>query len=324
MRTILVPAAALALLLVPPTVSAGTFDAPAPAVPDSSAPDPAVPEGCTITGTAGDDVLEGTGAADVICGLTGDDQIFGKAGADTLKGGGGNDTIDGGNGNDRIYGNDGDDSMLGSAGADALYGGGGSDYANGGDGKDNLYGNYDDDNLKGGGEDDTFFGGLGSDWCRQNRGTGKRTSCEWPNPLLTCPVANGTVYDNFGADRGDHKHQGNDIDAKKGEPVLATFRGKTENARASGAGLYVKLTRADGSFTYGMHLSKFAKERRVGVGDVIGFVGSSGNAGTDDHLHFEWHPDGGDAIDPFPYLSKVCKDARAPLTDAAPDFDLTY
>lgn len=226
---------------------------------------------CTITGTPEAEVLEGTDKADVICGMGGADTITGGGGPDIIFGGGGDDVINAGAGSDTVRGNLGNDSLLGRQGDDYLY------------------------------------GGSGEDMCRQNQGVGKEKSCEWPNPLLTCPVATGTVYNDFGDSRGDHTHEGNDITAKKGEPVLATFRGKTENLRASGAGLYVKLTASDGSFTYGMHLSKFKKEGRVRTGDVIGFVGSSGNAGNINHLHFEWHPDGGSAVDPYPYLSRVCK-----------------
>ena len=244
---------------------------------------------CTITGTEKDNTLTGTGKADVICGLGGDDTISGAAGNDVIRGGPGNDVIDGGNGDDKLYGGSGDDSLRGGEGSDILTGGEG---------------------------DDLLSGGLGSDTCHQNPGTGNQTSCEWPSPILVCPVAHGTVYNDFGDDRGDHLHQGNDILAKRGEPVLATFPGDTTNARASGAGMYVKLTSADGSFTYGMHLSKSSKEGHYGTGDTIGYVGSTGNAGSTNHLHFEWHPGGRAAVDPFPYLSKVCPDTvKAPAAD---------
>lgn len=203
-----------------------------------------------------------------------------------------------------------DDDVLKSTDAGQVVCGlGGDDILWGYDGNDTLKGGPGDDALHGGAGDDDLYGGLGSDTCRQSDGTGKKSSCEWPNPLLTCPVAKGeTVYDDFGDDRGDHKHEGNDITAKKGAKVLATFKGKTSNETADGAGKYVVLTRADGAFTYGMHLNAYAKEGRVKVGDVIGYVGSSGNAGSVNHLHFEWHPNGGAAIDPFPYLSKLCHD----------------
>ena len=72
----------------------------------------------------------------------------------------------------------------------------------------------------------------------------------------------GTVYDDFGAPRAGHTHEGNDITAKKGAKVFATFPGTVENHNASGAGRYVQLTGRDG-FTYGMHLDEFARERKV-------------------------------------------------------------
>ena len=65
---------------------------------------PVLPPGCTIAGTAGNDVLLGTAGADVICGLGGSDTIKGLAGNDTLKGAGGNDTLIGGTGADILLG----------------------------------------------------------------------------------------------------------------------------------------------------------------------------------------------------------------------------
>lgn len=206
-------------------------------------------------------------------------------------------TITGTAGDDKLKGTDGSDIICGLGGSDTIEGLGGSDTIDGGGG---------DDTINGGRGNDTISGGLGSDTCDQGGGTGSISDCEWPNPLLICPVAHGIVYDDFGDPRGGHTHQADDITAKRGEPVLATFPGVTTNARAPGAGMYVTLTRADGSFTYGMHLSKFAKEGRYKTGDVIGYVGSTGNAGNTNHLHFEWHPGGGQAVDPFPYLSEVC------------------
>jgi murein DD-endopeptidase MepM/ murein hydrolase activator NlpD len=64
----------------------------------------------------------------------------------------------------------------------------------------------------------------------------------------------------------------------------------------------------DGDAFFYAHLSSFAADavdgRRVRAGTVLGFVGNTGNAElTPPHLHFEIHPDGGSAIDPFAVLS---------------------
>lgn len=74
--------------------------------------------GCTITGTAGDDVLVGTSGDDVICALGGNDVVDGGAGNDIVHGDGGNDLLFGGAGNDRLDGGAGFDLISGGAGRD--------------------------------------------------------------------------------------------------------------------------------------------------------------------------------------------------------------
>jgi Ca2+-binding RTX toxin-like protein len=83
--------------------------------------------GCTIIGTAGDDVLQGTPGRDVICGLGGNDTIRGGEGDDRLLGGAGDDRIYGGPGNDIIFGQAGNDLLVGGPGSDRIDGGGGND-----------------------------------------------------------------------------------------------------------------------------------------------------------------------------------------------------
>jgi hypothetical protein len=85
---------------------------------------------CTISGTAGDDVLTGTAAPDVLCGRGGNDVLRGVGGNDVLAGGDGEDRLDGGEGDDALFGGDGDDILLADAGADVMRGGGGLDTVN--------------------------------------------------------------------------------------------------------------------------------------------------------------------------------------------------
>lgn len=99
------------------------------------------PRPCTVTGTAGRDLLRGTPGDDVICGLGGDDVIEGRDGADVLFGDAGNDTLGGGHGADTLYGGE---------GTDVLDAGGGRDVASGGPGNDTFRGDAGDHFEQGG------------------------------------------------------------------------------------------------------------------------------------------------------------------------------
>jgi murein DD-endopeptidase MepM/ murein hydrolase activator NlpD len=121
--------------------------------------------------------------------------------------------------------------------------------------------------------------------------------------------------DDFGAPRATTGwHHGNDIFATLGAPVLAVADGTLFNVGWNDVGgnrLWVR-DQAGNEFYYA-HLSAYSSLAREGAqvkaGDVVGFVGTTGDAaGTPPHLHFEVHPrqllwmgyDG--AVDPYPYL----------------------
>lgn len=131
--------------------------------------------------------------------------------------------------------------------------------------------------------------------------------------LQARPVA-GTCYymDTWQAARGAGRtHLGTDIGAAAGTPLRAVASGRItyvyHDRPGSLSGNAVKITLADGTYFFYAHLSKFADGIEVGVpvsaGQVIGYVGSTGNAGIP-HLHFEVHPGGGSAVNPYPILKK--------------------
>jgi murein DD-endopeptidase MepM/ murein hydrolase activator NlpD len=116
--------------------------------------------------------------------------------------------------------------------------------------------------------------------------------------------------DTFGAPRADTGfHQGNDIFAAAGTPVVAVCDGTLNRVGTlpiSGNRLWVKCAGTGDSFFYA-HLSAFATDTRdalhVKAGQVVGFVGSTGDAEkTPPHLHFEVHPGDRGAVDPYPFL----------------------
>ncbi len=128
--------------------------------------------------------------------------------------------------------------------------------------------------------------------------------------LRVFPIANvPSVHfsSDFGAARGSRSHAGNDIFAAEGTPVLAVDDGQVRFEVDPIGGLSFYLKARDGVTYYGTHLSAVeGAARAVRVGDVIGYVGHDGNAAnTPPHLHFEVHPPGQGAVNPFPLLQRA-------------------
>ncbi len=151
---------------------------------------------------------------------------------------------------------------------------------------------------------------------------GVTTGIDAPVELLAaCPVdAPATFEDSWGwARSGGRSHEGVDMIADRGSPVIAVRDGDALFKRNSLGGNAVWLTAANGDKFYYAHLDAFSGESRsVQAGDLIGFVGSSGNA-RGPHLHFETLP-GGNVENPYPHTVAACVptlDEIAAIFDAA-------
>ncbi len=140
-------------------------------------------------------------------------------------------------------------------------------------------------------------------------------------PMLFPVGGPHSFVDTFGAARPENRtHQGADIFADKLTPVLAVADGTVVSvAIGKRSGRYIVIEHEDGWRSYYLHLNNdtpgtddgLADQRiegivrgaRVAAGDVIDFVGDSGNAeGTPPHLHFELHEPGGAVVNPTPHL----------------------
>jgi murein DD-endopeptidase MepM/ murein hydrolase activator NlpD len=113
-----------------------------------------------------------------------------------------------------------------------------------------------------------------------------------------------------------HLHQGTDLFAPLGTPVRAPFDGILRHSDGPVGGLASYVTAPDGSYAYLAHLSALFPGQVDGMavrqGDVVGFVGNTGNAaGGATHVHFELHPKGGAAADPKATLDAWIADALA-------------
>jgi murein DD-endopeptidase MepM/ murein hydrolase activator NlpD len=129
-------------------------------------------------------------------------------------------------------------------------------------------------------------------------------------PFAVCPVDGPhAVADNFGDPRpepggGFHWHQGDDIMSPAGTPIVAPFDGVASVSRSFLGGLAVYV-HGEYGYVYNAHLSELGTLGDVETGDVIGYVGSTGHS-SGPHDHFEWHPEDGKAVDPYPFLMLVC------------------
>ncbi len=126
------------------------------------------------------------------------------------------------------------------------------------------------------------------------------------------------LYPRYGP--GFRFHLGTDVFAPVGTPVRSPVDGVARTAIDSLGGLTVKVVMADGTYFYFAHLSGlvdgFADGMPVETGDIIGYVGDSGNArGGSPHLHLGIYPRGGAPIDPKPILDRFLVEAEARIPE---------
>ncbi|MFP5299345.1 MAG: murein hydrolase activator EnvC family protein [Actinomycetota bacterium] len=127
---------------------------------------------------------------------------------------------------------------------------------------------------------------------------------------MVCPVGGPTSFvDSWGAPRsGGRTHQGVDMMAAHGTPQLAIVSGTITYAGYSSLGGNVQyLSGDDGNLYVYVHQAENAVTGgHVQAGQVISYVGDTGNAAGNPHLHFEYHPGGGAAVNPYPLVASLC------------------
>ena len=132
-----------------------------------------------------------------------------------------------------------------------------------------------------------------------------------PSGSMTCPIGGATSFvDSWGAPRsGGRSHQGTDLMAASGTPVVAITSGTiTLSDYGESAGYWQILSGDDGNQYWYMHNERnIVNGGRVSVGQQIATVGATGNAsGGSPHVHFEYHPGGGAAVNPYPLVAPLC------------------
>ena len=122
----------------------------------------------------------------------------------------------------------------------------------------------------------------------------------WQLPIKSYQLTSG-----FGS-RWGRLHAGEDFAAPVGTTLVSMSTGMVIFAgQESGYGTMVKLRYWDGTVTFYAHMSSLSvtEGERLAPGQVVGQVGNTGES-TGPHLHLEVHPEGGEAVNPVPWLSE--------------------
>lgn len=123
-----------------------------------------------------------------------------------------------------------------------------------------------------------------------------------------CPVPSATFTDTWGAPRsGGRSHQGTDLLADYGAPVYAVADGVVDTTSSSNGGISLYLRARNGEkYFYAHNAENIASDgERVEAGELIARVGSTGNAGDTNHVHFEREVNG-TPVNPYAFLRRIC------------------
>lgn len=126
---------------------------------------------------------------------------------------------------------------------------------------------------------------------------------------LVCPVPGASFIDSWGFPRATTGwHAGVDLMAPRGTPNRAVVSGDVKMMSGATSGMGAFLYGDDGNLYYYFHFDAYeGASRRVQQGEVIGYVGNTGDAsGGATHTHFEVHPGGGPAVNPYPTVAGIC------------------
>jgi Peptidase family M23 len=146
-------------------------------------------------------------------------------------------------------------------------------------------------------------------------------------PRLVFPlVAKTDLWDNYGDPRPNGRHAGIDMENPWRAPVVAVEDGRIKYWESTLAGCMLYHYGASGTTYLYIHLNNDRTSHndndggcvkdvafavpdgaKVTAGQQIGWVGDSGDASGNPHLHFEVHPNDGADVDPFRYLKRASK-----------------
>jgi hypothetical protein len=154
-------------------------------------------------------------------------------------------------------------------------------------------------------------------------------------PLVFPLVAKTDLWDNYGDPRPNGRHAGIDMENPWRAPVVAVEDGRVEYAQAGLGGCMLYLYGRSGTMYLYIHLNNDLTSKndnrggcvenvtfavpdgaKVTAGQQVAWVGDSGDASGNPHLHFEVHPNGGVDVDPFKHLKRATRPLFAARTGA--------